>query len=69
MQEIKDDLKAIRSDVSDIKVTMAVNTKSLEHHVARTDAAERRLEKVEFVLISGFVITVLGGIIKMFVIG
>lgn len=67
MQEIKDDLKILRADVSEIKVTMAVNTKSLEHHVARTDAAERRLEKVEFILITGFVLTVLAGVAKLFI--
>jgi hypothetical protein len=47
MDNIKDDIKAIRSDVADIKTTLAVNTESLVHHVRRTDAAERRIEKLE----------------------
>ena len=47
MDEIKEDLKAIRTDVGEIKTTMAVNTKSLEHHIARTAANEARINRVE----------------------
>jgi hypothetical protein len=64
-QEVKDDIKAIRSDVTEIKVTLAVNTESLVQHVKRTDLAERRLEKLEQLLIGLAVAAVLGGIIKL----
>ena len=67
MHDITDDVKAIRNDLSDIKVDVARNTVSLEHHIARTDVAERRLEKLEMVFISLAVIGVLGGVIKLLI--
>lgn len=67
MQEIKDDLKAIRSDISDIKVTLAVNTVSLTAHMERTQINERRLEKLEYCLVGLAVVAVLGGVIKLLI--
>ena len=62
MQEIKDGLKEILRSVNDIKVDVAKNTKDLEHHIKRSDAADRRIEKLEYLLISLGVMGVLGGI-------
>lgn len=67
MDEIKEDLKAIRADVSDIKTNVAVNTVSLIHHMARTEVNERRLEKLEYVLIGLAAVGVLGGVIKLLI--
>lgn len=67
MQEVKDDIKAIRSDVADIKVTMAVNTVSLSAHMERTAINERRVEKLEYVLIGLAVVAVLGGVVKLLI--
>jgi hypothetical protein len=67
MESIKDDIKAIRKDLSEINVTMAVNTASLENHMARTEITERRLEKLEYVLIGLFAAAVLGGIVKLLI--
>jgi len=67
MQELKDDLKIIKKDLSEIKTTLAVNTESLIHHVKRTDTAERRLEKLESTFIGLAVVAVLGGIIKLLI--
>lgn len=67
MQEVKDDLKAIRSDVAEIKIHVAVNTQSLTNHMARTEINERRLEKLEYVLLSTFAVAVLGGVIKLLI--
>lgn len=67
MDDIKEDLRAIRSDVSDIKTTLAVNTESLKHHVKRTDTSERRLEKLEYILIGTGVAAVLGGLAKLLI--
>lgn len=64
MQQIKDDLQAIRADVSDIKRDIAVNTVSLAAHMSRTEINERRLEKLEYVLIGIAAIGVLGGVIR-----
>jgi hypothetical protein len=47
MNEIKSDLKEIKSDVVDIKLTLAVNTASLKEHMTRTSLAEVRITKVE----------------------
>lgn len=67
MQEIKDDLKAIRSDVSSIKVDVARNTLSLEHHIARSDASEARilyLERLFIGLGTGALVALIGAAIK-----
>lgn len=37
MTDIKSDVKEIKQDIGEIKVTTAVNTASLEHHIARTN--------------------------------
>lgn len=67
MDTIKEDLKAIRADVSAIKTDVAVNTKSLDHHIARTEIAERRLEKLEYVLIGLLASAVLTAVTKMLI--
>lgn len=66
--EIKEDLKAIRSDVSEIKTTLAVNTESLIQHMRRTEVSERRLEKLEYVFVGLAVVGVLGGVIKLLIV-
>lgn len=65
--DIKDDVKAIREDIGAIKVTLAVNTVSLTAHMARTEIAERRLEKLEYVLIGIAAVGVLGGVVKLLI--
>lgn len=67
MEEIREDLKAIRSDIGEIKLTLAVNTESLKHHIARTDASEKRLERLEQLLLGLSVVGVLGGVLKLLI--
>jgi hypothetical protein len=67
MQEIRDELRKISRDVADIKINVAVNTVSLEHHIARSDASERRIEKIEHLLMGLAVVGILGGLIKLLV--
>jgi hypothetical protein len=62
MQEIKEDLKEILRSIHSIELDVAKNTKDLEHHIKRSDAADRRIEKLEYLLISLSVVGVLGGI-------
>lgn len=62
MQEIKEDLKEILRSIHSIQIDVAKNTKDLEHHIKRSDAADRRIEKLEYLLISLGVVGVLGGI-------
>lgn len=64
---MQDDIKAIRSDIGEIKTTLAVNTASLTAHMARTEIAERRLEKLEYCLIGLSVVAVLGGVVKLLI--
>lgn len=47
MNEIKQDLKDIKTDILEIKITTAANTASLEAHMSRTELNERRVEKLE----------------------
>lgn len=59
MDELKQDVKAIRSDVGEMKIDVAAMKVDVAHHVKRSDAADRRLEKLEYTLI-GLLITVIG---------
>lgn len=44
---IADRVNDVREDVTEIKVTMARNTSSLEEHMRRTAALERQLEPIK----------------------
>lgn len=46
MQEVKDDLKAIRGHISEIKTTMAVMERDVAHHIKRTELAEELIRTV-----------------------
>lgn len=65
--EIREDLKQIKSDVSEIKVTLAVNTKSLETHMLRTEVSERRLEKLESWTLGLLTAILVGVVVKLFI--
>lgn len=47
MQELRRDLKEIKSDIQVIKITMGENTATLVTHIARTELNERRIESLE----------------------
>lgn len=67
MQEIRDDVKAIRADVTEIKTVLAVNTESLKHHVKRTELAEERIGRVEtwtLGLLTAILLAVIGAVVK-----
>ena len=59
MNEIKEDLKAIRADVTAIKVDVAKNTTSLDHHIRRTDMLQH--------IVTALIICILGACIKLLV--
>lgn len=72
MDGIKEDLRAIRVDVAEIKTTMAVNTESLKNHMERTALNERRVEKLEDwalkllgALVGGCLLAILGWVGKL----
>jgi putative heme iron utilization protein len=45
--EVRDDVKAIRTDIQKIEILDAIQNAHLEAHMARTKANEDRLEKLE----------------------
>lgn len=47
MEDIRDDVRAIRSHVSEIKTTVAVMERDLAHHVKRSDLNENRISRIE----------------------
>jgi hypothetical protein len=74
MQEIRDDLKAIRQklDVVDDKIStidkyVAINTQSLSTHIARTEANEHRILYLERIYMGLAAVGILGGIIKLII--
>lgn len=56
MQEIKEDLKTIKHDLTEIKVNVARNTVSLEHHISRTDTLQN--------IVIALIICVVGACLK-----
>lgn len=51
MNEIKEDLREIKKEIKTIHETVIKNTVSLDHHMARTSANEKRIRQVEVWLI------------------
>lgn len=47
LQDIGQDVKLIVTKVHTIEIETAVNTKSLEEHMRRTEASENRIVKIE----------------------
>ena len=47
MRDIDNRLDKIQDDLTDIKVTLARNTDSLEHHIERTDSLQTIVEYVQ----------------------
>lgn len=68
MQEIRADLKEIKADVKALNIQVAKNTVSLDLHMARTEASELRITKVEnwlLGLMTTIVLSVFGIILKL----
>lgn len=64
---MQEDIKAIRSDISEIKTVLAVNTESLKHHVRRTELSETRISKIEtwtLGLLTAILLAVIGAVVK-----
>lgn len=47
MQELKSDVKEIRSHILDLKIVAAKNSSDLENHIRRTELNEERIEGLE----------------------
>lgn len=47
IQEIKVDLKETRKEISNINIVLAKQAVDLNHHIKRTDIAERRIELLQ----------------------
>ena len=64
---MQEDIKAIRATVEAIRVDVAVNTTDLKHHIARSDAADLRISRLELVFIVLAGTAVLGGLAKLLI--
>ena len=63
MEELKKDVKAIKVDVTTIRVEVAKNTQSLIEHMRRTELAEKRLDRMDtwiFGLLASLLVVVIG---------
>ena len=70
MNEIKDDLRAIRSHVSEIKTSIAVIQSDVGHHIKRTDLAENRISRIEnwlLGLLSAIVVGLIVAAVKLLI--
>lgn len=47
LEELKSDVKEISKNIQEINITLAKQHVSLDHHMARTTANEKRIEKNE----------------------
>jgi len=47
LQELRQDVRLIGTDIVDLKVIQGQNKVILQEHIRRTEANERRLEKIE----------------------
>jgi len=45
LQELRKDVKIIDRHMTDLKITAAVNSKSLEEHMRRTDGVEAQIKE------------------------
>lgn len=63
-EEFKEDIKKIIESQKQIEIGIVEIKKDLKYHIIRTDANERRIEKLEYVLIGLAAAGVLGGLFK-----
>lgn len=47
LEKLLEESADIRNAISEIKVTLACNTKSLEEHMRRTELAEKRIDELD----------------------
>jgi DNA repair ATPase RecN len=47
LEDVKDSVDKMQNDIADIKLSVARNTDSLDHHIRRTDLNEQRLKHIE----------------------
>lgn len=62
LDEIRSDVKEIKTAVGQISIDVAKNTLSLDHHIQRTEANERRIQQVETWLL-GLLAAILAAIV------
>jgi len=65
MDDIREDLKRISTELTTIKVIMAANTATLEEHVKRTELAETRIQRLEYLLIGMLASVCVASIVKL----
>jgi hypothetical protein len=69
-EEFKEDVKAMRSDISEIKTNIAVIKSDISHHIKRTDLAELRITRAEnwsLGIFAAIAVAIIGGVIKLLI--
>lgn len=65
--EVRNDVKAISKDISEIKILDAVQNKHLQDHMRRTELNEKRLTKLEsYQIFFAFLAMALAAYMKFF---
>lgn len=67
MQEIKNDLKTIKQSQARTEIDIAMIKVDVAHHIKRSDAADTRLQKLEYTLI-GLLVTIIGAALAKWII-
>lgn len=70
MDEIKEDIRAIRASQSKTEIDIAVIKTDINHHIKRTDLAEARITRAEnwsMGIFSAIAIAIIAGVIKMLI--
>jgi hypothetical protein len=69
-EEFKEDVKAMRADISEIKTNIAVIKSDIAHHIKRTDLAELRITRAEnwsLGIFAAIAVAIIGGVIKLLI--
>lgn len=64
MDELKQDIKDIKSDVVELKIIAAANTSILAEHMKRTELNEKRIQTLEYFIMGG-TMSILGILLKI----
>lgn len=56
LEDVKESMNKVQEDISSIKIDVAKNTYSLDHHIKRTELNEERISKIEERLTVGYIL-------------
>lgn len=67
LKELRDDVKGIQKSVTSLEATSAVQTASLEEHMRRTDALEKRVDGLwmKVLAVVGGLVGIASGLVRI----